>query len=224
MSKEWTLILDFDSTIVQIESLDIFAEIALKNTPEHISISEEIKELTSAGMTGEISFQESLQKRMQLLKGSKKDVSELCEILKDSITPSFYKNREWLKMHSEKVFIISGGFRESILPVGDILGIKSEHVFANNFTYSDTENITGLDQENILCRSKGKLDLLRGLGISNNIIVVGDGSTDAEIKELGEHVTFIAFTENITRLPVVKKADRVLSTFDDVIHFIETIN
>ena len=99
-----------------------------------------------------------------------------------------------------------------------------ENVFANNFIYSNSGNIIGIDQENILYRSKGKLELLKSLGISNKIIIVGDGSKDAEVKELGEHVTFIAFTENIKRLPVVEKADIVSNRFDDVIHFIDALN
>ena len=224
MLKNWTLILDFDSTIVRVESLDIFADIVLKNSQDHKTIFREIKRLTNAGMTGKISFKESLQKRMKLLRGSRKEVLALCDILKQSITPSFFNNKDWLKLHCEKILIVSGGFRESILPIAEILGLKIENVFANNFLYSDSGNIIGIDQENMLYRSKGKLELLKSLGISNKIIIVGDGSTDAKVKELGEHVTFIAFTENIKRLPVVEKADIVSNRFDDVIHFIDALN
>ena len=38
---------------------------------------------------------------------------------------------------------------------------------------------------------------------SKNIIVVGDGYTDLEIKQNGEAAVFIAFTENISRDSVV---------------------
>ncbi len=44
------------------------------------------------------------------------------------------------------------------------------------------------------------------------------------MKELGNQVMFLAFTEIVTRPPVVKKADRVVESFDDVIRFLEEID
>jgi len=51
--------------------------------------------------------------------------------------------------------------------------------------------------------------------------MVGDGNTDAEMKNLNQNVNFIAFTENIYRDSVVKKADFVAESFNDVINFIQ---
>ncbi|MBT6517446.1 MAG: hypothetical protein HOK59_06845, partial [Candidatus Marinimicrobia bacterium] len=47
--RHWTLILDFDSTVVQVESLDILAEISLKDHPEKASRISQIKSLTHQG-------------------------------------------------------------------------------------------------------------------------------------------------------------------------------
>ena len=54
------LVIDFDSTIIQAESLDILA--AVCNRSE--TIQEEIKHITNLGMNGEISIQESLSQRV----------------------------------------------------------------------------------------------------------------------------------------------------------------
>ena len=55
------------------------------------------------------------------------------------------------------------------------------------------------------------------LNLCGNIIVVGDGYTDYEIKKCGVADTFIAFTENISRQSVIEKADIVANNFNTVI-------
>ena len=55
--KDWTLILDFDSTIIKGESLDLLAEIVFENRLEPNLKLQEIKKLTDEGMEGRISFQ-----------------------------------------------------------------------------------------------------------------------------------------------------------------------
>ena len=44
------------------------------------------------------------------------------------------------------------------------------------------------------------------------------------MKELGNQVTFLAFTENVIQPTVVKKADELVESFDDVIRFLEEID
>ena len=44
------------------------------------------------------------------------------------------------------------------------------------------------------------------------------------MKELGNQVTFLAFTEIVTRPLVVKKVDHVVESFDDVIRFLKEID
>ena len=59
---------------------------------------------------------------------------------------------------------------------------------------------------------------------AGEIVMVGDGNTDAEIKSLGTHVNFLAFTENIKRTTVIEKADKVVESFDDVIRFLDKMD
>ena len=65
--KDWTLILDFDSTIIKGESLDLLAETVFENRLESNLKFQEIKKLTDEGMEGRISFQESLNRRLRIL-------------------------------------------------------------------------------------------------------------------------------------------------------------
>ena len=60
--KDWTLILDFDSTIIKRKYLDLLAEVVFQNTLDFSLKTLEIKKLTDEGMEGKIFFQESLKK------------------------------------------------------------------------------------------------------------------------------------------------------------------
>ena len=77
-------IIDFDNTFIKSEGLEELAAIALKNNPQKETILEKIKELTTLGKEGEISFEESLNKRLELLKANRQDVEKLAAVEEDS--------------------------------------------------------------------------------------------------------------------------------------------
>ena len=80
-----TYIFDFDSTITQVEALDILAEIVLKGKPERDDVINEIKQITNLGIDGEISFTESLERRIKLLNAHRDDLTELISRLEEKI-------------------------------------------------------------------------------------------------------------------------------------------
>lgn len=221
--NNWTLILDFDSTIITSESLDLLSELVLDTDKDKRTKLQKIKQLTEEGMNGVIPFQDSLDQRLQNIEITKEDIQLLNKMLIGLITPSFTENRKWLMENSDKIYIFSGGFRETILPVTETFKIKSNHVFANNFIYNDEGVVSGVDKKNPFSRSGGKVEKARELNLNSEIIMVGDGNTDAEMKDLGQHVKFIAFTENVYRSSVIKKADIIAYSFNDVINFIQHI-
>ena len=96
-------------------------------------------------------------------------------------------------------------------------------VFGNEFLYDNNDSITGLDFQNPLSQSKGKFLLAKKLGMEKNIIMIGDGSTDAQIKQLGKSAVFIAYTEHVYRKSVVDNADYNAKTFDDVIDYVSNM-
>ena len=76
-SKKRNYIFDFDSTLTRVEALDVLAEISLKNNPKKEEIIQEIIHITNLGIDGEISFTESLEKRIKLLDANEADLSGL---------------------------------------------------------------------------------------------------------------------------------------------------
>ena len=87
--KDWTLILDFDSTIIKGESLDLLAEAVFDNRLESNLKFQEIKKLTDEGMEGQISFQESLNRRLRILELDQLHLNKSIKLVTKLISPSF---------------------------------------------------------------------------------------------------------------------------------------
>lgn len=211
-------VIDFDSTLVQVESLEILAEIALEGSPSRDQLLKQIKTITNAGTEGRIPFPESLRQRISLLNVQKRHVAELVERLKKEITPSFLAQRDFLKLHADTVFIVTGGFHEYVDPVIEELGLRRENVRANNFVFDNEGRVIGIDGSNPLAQDRGKANAISALGLKGEILVIGDGYTDYEIKAAIPDAHFIAFTENVVRDVVVKKADHVVGNFSEVVY------
>ena len=96
--KQRTFIIDFDSTFIQEETLDVLAEVILHNHSRKETLLREIKKITQQGMNGELAFDESLKKRLSLLPISEKDIVKVTQILSKKISPSIKRNRlfKWL--------------------------------------------------------------------------------------------------------------------------------
>ena len=218
--NDWTLILDFDSTIIRGESLDLLAETVLEDSLESKLKIEEIKKLTNEGMEGTISFQESLNKRLRILELEQLHLYKSMKSITQFISPSFLENIDWLKKNRNNIFILSGGFKDMIKPVAMKLGLKKENIYANELIFKNGK-FSGVNEKNFLSRSGGKLNQTKQLGLNKNLIVVGDGITDWEIKKLGDQVTFFAYTENVSRKNVVDKADFEANNFDEVVKYIK---
>src|SRR3989338_881766 len=173
-------IIDFDSTITQVEALEELGAISLKSNPKKKKVLDEIKALTDLGMEGKISIEESLAKRLSLLAANKKHLERLVLTLKKKISPSFRRNKAFFKKYKENIYVISAGFREFILPVVRELGILERNVHANTFEYDAQGNIIGIDKSNPLSGKGGKGNVLRSLDLPHEIFVIGDGYTDFE--------------------------------------------
>ena len=209
-------VIDYDSTFIQVESLD---ELSKTSKSYNLKNQKEIEKITKMGMDGKISFSESLERRIKLINSSREDIRSTLKVLENRITNSFLKNKKFLKTNSDKIFIISSGFHELIDPIVLKFGIKKEHIFANNFLFKG-KNIVGFDRHNPLSRSKGKVEIIKRLNLKGKVLVIGDGYTDYEIKKEGYADSFFLFTENIKRDSIVKSADYLLKSLDQLFKII----
>lgn len=205
------IVLDFDGSFTKIEAMDKLAEIC---RPEAL---QQVEQITSLGMDGKIDFTESLRQRLGLLRPNQEHISRLIEILKQSISDSILRNKEFFMENN--IYIITGGFREFVVPVVAEFGIPESRVFANSFLFDSEGNVTGFDEDNPLCRSGGKCEVIRQTALED-VYIIGDGYTDYEIYKHGLAAGFIAFTENYKRDVVVERAPKVADNFEEVIRYI----
>jgi D-3-phosphoglycerate dehydrogenase / 2-oxoglutarate reductase len=211
-------IIDFDSTFTKVEALDELCEISLKDDPRKDQILEEIISITNKGMAGEISLRQSLEDRIRLIKAHEKHIPVLIETLSKKITKSFVRNKSFFQENHDHVYIVSNGFKEFISPVVEQYGIDPSHVLANTFTYDESGNIIGFDKKNALSENQGKAKKIGELGLEGEVLVIGDGHTDYEIKSAGKASQFFAFTENVERANVMANADHVAPSLDEILY------
>ena len=221
MKKEVNLILDFDSTIITLETIEVLANFSLENNSEKNKIYNKIKNMTNLAMMGKLSFSEALSKRISLLDVHKSDVNNTIEFLKEKITPSFEKNLSYFNENKKNCYIVSGGFKEIIVPIVENFNFLQKNIYANTFNYNKSKKIISFDRNNPLSKDKGKnlvVEKLKGYNI-----IVGDGYTDYEIKKSGNANIFIQFIGNINRFELNEKADFISSNFSEIIEFINNV-
>lgn len=211
-------VIDFDSTFTKVEGLDELAGVALGNSPRREEVTQEISNITNQGMDGSISFSESLEKRISLLKAHRDHIGELVEKLKTKVSDSFKRNQVFFDEYAPQVLVVSSGFKEFITPIVADFGITADNVFANTFTYDQEGYIVGYDHDNVLSKDKGKVKQLKALNLKGDVYVIGDGYTDYEIREAGLANKFYAFTENVNRDSVLHKADHIAPTLEEFLY------
>lgn len=212
------IVIDFDSTFTKVEGLDELAEIALTLSDNRDEIVSQIREITSLGMEGKLSFSESLLQRIQLLKAHRNHLPVLVEKLRDKVSDSFQRNKHFLTKYADYILIVSNGFKEFITPIVTEYGIKPENIYANSFLYDEQGNIIGYDQNCFLAQNKGKVHQLKALNLQGDVYVIGDGYTDYEIREAGLANKFFAFTENVSREIVSEKADHITPSLEEFLY------
>ena len=208
-------VFDFDSTLTRVEALDVLAEMTLQNNPKRDEIVSEIQKITNLGIDGDISFTESLERRIRLLSANKNDLEDLVVELRQKISKSIVANKDFFHEFSEHIYVISCGFKEFIDPIVEEYNIPSERVYANTFKFDDEGNIIGFDETNVLAAHNGKIECLKNLDLEGEVQVIGDGYSDYVMREAGIAHKFFAYTENVHREKAADNADHVTPNLDE---------
>lgn len=178
-------VFDFDSTLMDGETIDFFAEA--------LGIGEQVSEITERAMAGELDFFESLQERVGLLKGL--DYAKVEEISQSlPYMPGAIETIAELKKRGMTVVCFSGGFRTATTYAKDILGYDADF---SNALHVKEGKLTGLVGGDMMFNfSKGDMlvRLQSILGVSEEeTMVVGDGANDLSMfAHAGTRVAFCA--------------------------------
>ena len=211
-------IFDFDSTLTRVEALDVLAEITLENNPKKEQIIQEIIDITNLGIDGEISFTESLERRIKLLEANESDLEGLVKALKKQVSKSIESNKEFFENFAEDIYVISCGFKEFIDPIVEEYNIPSERVYANTFEFDSEGKIVSFDSQNPLSQHNGKIKCLRDMNLEGEIQVIGDGYSDYVTREAGVADKFFAYTENVSRDKTTENADHIAPNLDEFLY------
>ena len=168
-----------------------------------------------------MSFNDALNQRLSILEINDYTIKNTLQIINNSITKTFLDNRNFITNNNDNIYIVSGGFYEFIKPVAAILGVKSNHIFANSFIKKNNHN--QLNNESVMAMDRGKVETVKNLNLDGTIIAIGDGYTDYEIKKYGHADIFIAYTEHIDRKKVSKLSDYKSTSFKDIINYIDNL-
>ncbi len=208
-------VFDFDSTLTRVEALDVLAEMTLRNKANKDEVLKEIQDITNLGIDGDISFTESLERRIKLLNAHKDDLEGLVSELKQKISKSIKENKEFFQEYADDIYVISCGFKEFIDPIVAAYDIPSERVYANTFKFDEDGNIVGFDETNVLSSHNGKIECLKTLNLDGEVQVIGDGYSDYVMREAGIADKFFAYTENVHREKATENADFITPNLNE---------
>ncbi|MEM6602481.1 MAG: phosphoserine phosphatase SerB [Pseudomonadota bacterium] len=201
--RKMLLIADMDSTMIEQECIDELADFADKK--------EEVSEITSRAMRGEMDFEESLIERVKCLKGIAISDLKRCFNERITFTPGGKEMVRFTRSHGGYTALVSGGFSYFAQHVAKKLDF---HVFRANELGAQNSILTGEVHKPILDRASKKAaleDYMSSLRIPRELtLAVGDGANDIDmIQAAGLGVAFHA-------KPAVADAARVAIHFADL--------
>ena len=202
LSQAGLLVMDMDSTAIQIECIDEIAKLA--------GVGELVSAITESAMRGELDFEQSLRRRVGTLKGAPESIlQQVRENL--PLMSGLVETIQTLQKYGWKTAIASGGFTY----FADYLKALLQLDFAasNQFDIEDGK-LTGLVKGDVVdaqYKAKTLQHLLEEYGIdSRHSIAIGDGANDlAMMNVAGLGVAFHA-------KPKVQQQAQIVVNFADL--------
>ena len=179
------ILFDLDSTLIENETIDEFAKIA--------GAENEVKKITKEAMDGKLNFEQSLKKRVALIKGAPTNkIKEAVSTL--TLTEGAEETIKELKNRGHIVGVVSGGFTVATDKIKELLGI--DYAYSNNLIEKDGK-LTG-EVNGVMMKEDAKGKMLQKIAKKENIdlkdtVVVGDGANDISMfKVAGFKIAFCA--------------------------------
>ncbi|CWW71503.1 3-phosphoserine phosphatase [Haemophilus influenzae] len=202
LSQAGLLVMDMDSTAIQIECIDEIAKLA--------GVGELVSAITESAMRGELDFEQSLRCRVGTLKGAPESIlQQVRENL--PLMPGLVETIQTLQKYGWKTAIASGGFTYFANYLKALLQL--DFAASNQFDIEDGK-LTGLVKGDVVdaqYKAKTLQHLLEEYGIDSQYsIAIGDGANDlAMMNVAGLGVAFHA-------KPKVQQQAKIVVNFADL--------
>jgi phosphoserine phosphatase len=203
------LIFDCDSTLSSIEGID---ELARVRGPQ---IFKRVEEMTNEAMDGKIPVEAVFGRRLEIILPEAQHVGLIGQRYIETIEPDAKAVVEAARKAGWTPLIISGGFRQAIRPLADVLGI--ERVEAVDLFFDENGRYRGFDESYPTTRSGGKPEVVNRLRRElspSRIVMVGDGVSDLETKPVVE--LFVGFGRYMAREKVRREAAAFITRLSDL--------
>lgn len=189
---------DCDSTLSRVEGID---ELARRN-----GRFDEVAALTDKAMNGELALESVYEHRLALIKPKQADIAWLANLYIQEMVDGVRETVKTLLENGKQVHIVSGGLRQAILPLAELLGVAEENVHAVDVMFDENGDYQDFLRQSPLAMSGGKARICRRLRMRfSSLAMVGDGKTDLEAKEAGAYM--IGFGGVVRRPLVEQQAD-----------------
>lgn len=202
LSQAGLLVMDMDSTAIQIECIDEIAKLA--------GVGELVSAITESAMRGELDFEQSLRCRVGTLKGAPESIlQQVRENL--PLMSGLIETIQTLQKYGWKTAIASGGFTYFADYLKALLQL--DFAVSNQFDIVDGK-LTGLVKGDVVdaqYKAKTLQHLLEEYGIDSQYsIAIGDGANDlAMMNVAGLGVAFHA-------KPKVQQQAQIVVNFADL--------
>jgi phosphoserine phosphatase len=178
------LVMDMDSTLITMETIDELADL--------VGLKAEVAAITGRAMRGEIDYDESLRRRLALLKDLDESALERVYTERLQLSPGAETLLAAAQSRGIKTLLVSGGF--SFITDRLKVRLRLDYAHANLLGTRDGK-LTGEVIGDIVNADAKRAELLRvrdALGLRREeIIGIGDGAND--LKFLGESGVSIAY-------------------------------
>jgi phosphoserine phosphatase len=195
------IIFDCDSTLSAIEGID---ELARVRGPQ---VFARVEAMTREAMDGKIPLEEVFARRLEIIRPRLADVVAVGRQYVATAEPTALETIATLKAAGWTPLILSGGFRQAIMPLAKHLGIP--RVEAVDLYFDEAGEYAGYDEKFPSTRSGGKpvriTELQHELAPARTVMI-GDGMSDLETKPVVD--LFVGFGRYTPR-PRVKTQARV---------------
>jgi len=193
---------DVDSTLAALEGVDWLAD------RRGAEVAAESHALTTQAMDGLLPIEAVYRRRLARIRPTVGEVAQLADAYVAALQPGMDRLLATLLAGGCQVHLVSGGFRQAILPLARRLGVPDARVHAVSLAADPADGtLSALDGDQPLATQAGKPAVVRALALPAPAAMVGDGSTDAAVRAVVD--TFIAYTGVVHRAAVVAAADVV---------------
>jgi len=165
-------------------------------------------------MNGEIPVESVYGERLALIRPTRAEVEALASEYRRTLAAGAARFVAALREAGIKVVLVSGGLRPAIEPVAGDLGFAPRDLIAVDLYWNPSGEYAGFDDRAPPTRNRGKLDIAHTLALKRPVLAVGDGATDLEMRPAVD--AFAAFTGFIARDNVVRGADFIVTSYDEL--------